>query len=86
MIRNYKSWVTARLDESGVVVSVVGSAEYDKNGRAASIPVPVASEDMVDVKAALEALLAKYQARAEQAATLAAAQALSAAARLGEEI
>lgn len=86
MIRNYKTWVTARLEEGQLAVNIVGSAEYTSTGRSATAAVSVPSDKLAAVQAALQQLLNEYQPAVENAATRAAAEALVVAARNGEEL
>lgn len=84
-IRNYRAWVVARLDENGLNVELRGSAAYTDDGRAVTVSVPPASDaELKPVAEALLALLEANQAALERATTLAAANALSVAARMGE--
>ncbi len=84
-IRNYKSWATARLDESGLTVELHGSAEYTDDGRSVTAAItPAAAEQLAATHLALKVLLENQAAALERATTLAAAEALGVAARMGE--
>jgi hypothetical protein len=83
-IRDYKYWAEARLDEDGVRVVLRGSAVYTDNGRSVTVELQDVDLDATAVGAALDAALQEHHDKLEQAITVAAAEALSVAARLGE--
>lgn len=70
------TWLTARLADGDLRVSVVSAHPYGENGRTATASVDIPDSDLAEARDVLATLLAAYQSQAERQARVAAARAL----------